>query len=152
MSDGDYRDCPWFISVLGAWQLSRDGNRHTVGARQQNLIAALAVHGNRSRAYLAGLFWPDQTQEHASGSLRSCIWQVTHQFPGLLAEAHDPVGLARGVRVDLDAVRECLNDIEQGHANAFKDARPQAHRVAAVFAAAGVALEDGRPEVQIAPR
>jgi DNA-binding SARP family transcriptional activator len=113
MTGEDLQQGLWSLTLLGAWGLYWNGNPRIVSARQQHLLTALALHGRRSRAYLAGLLWPDSPQVRAAGSLRSCIWQLVHQFPGLLAGTHDPVSLNPGVQVDLAVVRACLTSIEE---------------------------------------
>lgn len=119
MSGEELEQGQWFLTLLGAWMLCWNGLPRTVSARQQNLLSILALHGGRSRAYLAGLLWPDSQQDQAAGSLRSCIWQLVHQFPGLLSETHDPVSLDPRVNVDLAAVRDCLTAIEEDVPEAY---------------------------------
>lgn len=119
MSVDEVEQGQWSLNLLGAWNLRWNGVPRMASGRQQNLISVLALHGGRSRAYLAGLFWPDSQQDQAAGSLRSCIWQLVHQFPGLLAGTHDPVSLDPRVSVDLAAVRACLTAIEENVPEAY---------------------------------
>lgn len=47
-------------------------------------VVYLALHGPTPRQQLAGALWPEASQERALGSLRSGIWRLRRDFPGLL--------------------------------------------------------------------
>lgn len=106
----------WELRLLGCWQLLCDGHLVSVGARQQRLITALALVGQRSRTYLAGLLWPNSPEHQASGSLRSTVFKVRHQLPGLLSDSLDPVALAPTVAVDIHELRRSAEDARTGTA------------------------------------
>ncbi len=48
------------------------------------VVAYLALHGPTARQRIAGALWPDAPQERALGSLRTGIWRLRREFPGLL--------------------------------------------------------------------
>lgn len=96
----------WELHLLGCWQLRWRGTSQSVGARQQRLIASLALLGPRSRSYLAGLLWPESTEQQAASSLRVTVFKIRHQLPGLLAEDAEPLRLSDDVYVDLDHLRD----------------------------------------------
>lgn len=104
----------WELQLLGCWQLKRDGQPVDIGIRQQRLIAALALLGPRSRRYLTGLLWPDSTDAQAAGSLRTTVFRITHEQPGLLEGFGDSLRLAPGVPVDTFAVRQVIDDVARG--------------------------------------
>lgn len=104
----------WDLRLLGCWQLARDGAPHRVGLRQQKLIAALALLGPRPRGFLAGLLWPDSTEERATGSLRVTVHKIRHELAGLLAEDSGPLRLADQVRVDVTELRNGVEAIRAG--------------------------------------
>jgi DNA-binding SARP family transcriptional activator len=79
-----------------------------VGLRQQRLIAALALLGERPRQFLSGLLWPDSSEAQASGNLRAALFKISHQLPGLLDDRTEPVGLSGSVTVDLHEFRSHL--------------------------------------------
>ncbi|MDQ4504168.1 BTAD domain-containing putative transcriptional regulator [Sinomonas sp. ASV322] len=106
----------WELRLLGCWQLLRNGTTVPVGARQQRLITALALLGPKPRSFLAGLLWPESTDQQASGSLRATVFKVRHQLPGLLGDASEPVSLSAGVVVDLDSVRRTAEEARAGNA------------------------------------
>lgn len=98
----------WGLGLLNCWRLEQRGQLVEVPARQQRVIAAVAIVGGRSRGFYAGLLWPDATERHATQSLRTCLWQITHSCPGLLAEPRNPLSLNPDVVTDLQVLfRRC---------------------------------------------
>jgi DNA-binding SARP family transcriptional activator len=82
-----------------------------VGIRQQRCIAALALCGPRSRGNLASLLWPDSSEARAAGSLRTCLFEITHRLPALVRARSGVVELG-DVTVDLDGVHRLIHEIE----------------------------------------
>ena len=104
----------WELRLLGCWQLMGDGAPAAVGSRQQRLITALALMGQRPRSYLAGLLWPESAEQQAAGSLRSTVFKVRHQLPGLLSDSLEPIGLGPAVTVDVRRLRREAELIRSG--------------------------------------
>lgn len=90
----------WSLQLLNSWRLDLDCRPVTVTPRLQRLITALALRGVRCRRHYAGLLWPHSTDAKASGSLRACIWSISHHLPGLLNLDQDTLALRADVRVD----------------------------------------------------
>src|SRR3954471_1251882 len=67
----------------------------------QRLIAHLSLCGRPARGAIAGQLWPDLTEDHAQGSLRSALWRVQKAVPGLLDVSGGALGLVAGVHVDV---------------------------------------------------
>jgi DNA-binding SARP family transcriptional activator len=83
--------------------LSQDGVRQKVAHRQQRLITALALLGERPRTFLSGLLWPDSSEAQAAVGLRVSIWHINHELPGLLdADGTTDVSVALGEHVLVD--------------------------------------------------
>ncbi len=101
-------DISWSLNLLGGWRLSRDGQPVRVGIRQQRLIGALALLGPRPRSAVAGLLWPDSSEPQATASLRVALWHVSHEHPGLLAVAENPLALSSAVAVDVDSLQQSI--------------------------------------------
>ena len=101
----------WSLRLLGRWELRRGAELFDVGARQQRLLAVLALFGPRPRAYLANLLWPDSSEAHAAGSLRTCVFEVSHRLPGVIVNNAGPVALDETVDVDVAHLRRLISDI-----------------------------------------
>jgi DNA-binding SARP family transcriptional activator len=72
----------------------------------QRLIAHLSLAGRPARTAIAGRLWPDVTEEHAHGSLRSALWRVQKVAPGLITASGGTLSLAHEVRVDVQELKE----------------------------------------------
>ncbi|THE17874.1 AfsR/SARP family transcriptional regulator [Kocuria rosea] len=99
---------PITLHLLGSWDLAVQGAPVHTGARQQRLLAALAVHGPRSRHYLAGLLWPECPEDHALGSLRAAVFTLSRRVPGALAGRGGDLALSGAVDVDLHRLLELV--------------------------------------------
>lgn len=96
------------ITMLGHFSLLRDGGRVELPATAGRLVAVVALSGDHSRSRLAGVLWPDTTEERARASLRNALWQAGQTAPGLL-HANGSVQLATDVQVDVRALREAAH-------------------------------------------
>lgn len=96
------------LDLLRCWQLRRDAAVVRVAARQQRLIAALAVRGPCLRHYLAGLLWPEFPDAKALESVRVTVHLISRQIPGLLVKSGSLLALDPRVDVDLHRVRILL--------------------------------------------
>lgn len=67
----------------------------------QRLIAHVSLSGRPARTAIAGQLWPDVSEEHAHGSLRSTLWRVQKVAPGLITVSSGTLCLAGDVRVDV---------------------------------------------------
>ncbi|MDN4645891.1 AfsR/SARP family transcriptional regulator [Arthrobacter sp. PsM3] len=85
-----------------------------VAARQQRLIAALALRGPRLRSYLVGMLWPEYPDARALESLRVSVHIVSRQLPGLLVNDGPMLSLSDDVDVDLYRVRAELRELAAG--------------------------------------
>jgi SARP family transcriptional regulator, regulator of embCAB operon len=96
------------LRLLGSWDASVQGTRVHAGSRQQRLLAALAIHGPRSRHYLAGLLWPECPEDHALGSLRAAVFTLSRRMPGALVCHGGTLALSDAVDVDLHHLLELV--------------------------------------------
>jgi DNA-binding SARP family transcriptional activator len=67
----------------------------------QRLVAHLGLCGRLARTAVAGHLWPDVSEEHAHGSLRSTLWRVHKAAPGLVTVTGGTLALAPEVHVDV---------------------------------------------------
>jgi DNA-binding SARP family transcriptional activator len=72
----------------------------------QRLIALLSLAGKPARTAVAGKLWPDVTEEHAHGSLRSSLWRVHRVAPGLITASSGTLSISPDVLVDVHELTE----------------------------------------------
>lgn len=105
------------LSLLQSWQLRRETEVVRVAARQQRLIAALAINGPRPRGFLVGLLWPECRETRALESLRVSMHLVSRQVPGLLINGGKVLSLSELVDVDLHRVRAQIRELKRAGLN-----------------------------------
>ncbi|MGA9748572.1 MAG: BTAD domain-containing putative transcriptional regulator, partial [Nocardioides sp.] len=101
------------LRLLGGWSLQVDGDDVALGLREQRLVALLALTERTARSQIAGLLWPDSTDERALASLRRAVLQTQKGRPGLLRVDRATVRLDPSVRVDVDDVRRAAAAAQQ---------------------------------------
>lgn len=71
------------------------------------IAAYLALYGPTARHRVAGELWPEATQERALGSLRSGVWRIQRELPGLIDARRALLSLTDRAVADVDElVRE----------------------------------------------
>jgi len=88
------------LRMLNGFVLRRDGVEVLVTAGCQRLVALLAVNGPTGRAVAAGTLWPDVPDERASGNLRTSLWRLNQQWPGLVQTDEQSLSLTRQIALD----------------------------------------------------
>jgi DNA-binding SARP family transcriptional activator len=85
----------------------------------QRVLAHLCLCPRQPRSAVAGRLWPDVSEQHAQGSLRSALWRLQKTAPGLVEACNGVLGLAPHVTVDVrelgewaHRVRDPLVDID----------------------------------------
>lgn len=91
------------VSLLGEFRLSLPGSADVAlpaGARR--LLALLALRRRAiKRAAVAGVLWPDVSQDRACGSLRAALARLQHLGPSVVTATFADVALSAEVRIDL---------------------------------------------------
>lgn len=77
-------------------------------------MAALAVTGASSRAYLAGLLWPESSEARAMASLRVALCRVAKAIPGLLVAEGTTLSLSHEVDIDLRRAKQLISRVLHG--------------------------------------
>ena len=77
----------------------------------QRLVAHLCLSGRPARSAIAGQLWPDVSENHAHGSLRSALWRLQKVAPGLVEASAGRLALADGVRVDVRELSEWIRRV-----------------------------------------
>ena len=72
--------------------------------RLQRLVAQVCLSGRPARTAIAGRLWPDVSERHAHGSLRSALWRLHRRCGDIVHARGAELELAPWVQVDGDAV------------------------------------------------
>jgi DNA-binding SARP family transcriptional activator len=100
------------VVLLGGFRLG--GIVRPAPAGAQRLIALLALRGRLDRSTAAGLLWPDVTEAHAIGSLRSALWRVNGLSPDLVRTDRHSVELGGQVETDVHRLDEQAHELRRG--------------------------------------
>jgi DNA-binding SARP family transcriptional activator len=90
------------LRLFDAFRLESANGSITVPANEQRLLAYLGLHKHATRSVVAGTLWPDVTEEHAHGSLRTALWRLRRARHRTVRTDGDTLYLADGVSVDVD--------------------------------------------------
>jgi DNA-binding SARP family transcriptional activator len=74
---------------------------HDLPPAAQRLVAQLCFVPKLPRDAVAGSLWPEVSEEHAHGSLRSALWRLRRSAPGLVESSEGALALADDVAVDV---------------------------------------------------
>jgi DNA-binding SARP family transcriptional activator len=99
------------LTLLGGFALRIGTETLALPVSAQRVLAFVALHGSAclSRSLMAGSLWPDATEQHATGNLRTALWRLRRlgspvvEMPTgrvqpartLAIDYHDAVALAR---------------------------------------------------------
>ncbi|GAA0316789.1 hypothetical protein GCM10010302_64850 [Streptomyces polychromogenes] len=98
------------LSLLGTFRFEGAGGAVGVEASGRRLLAFLGLNRSVSRSVLAGTLWPDVTEEHAHGSLRTALWRLRRGSHPLVDSSGETLSLRAEVTVDVRAfVRAALD-------------------------------------------
>jgi DNA-binding SARP family transcriptional activator len=102
------------LTLFGSWRLCRDGRPVDVTTCVQRLVAFLAVTGPCNRAYVVGVLWPEQSEQHAHGSLRTVLWRLRRRsggVPRLIGIEGESLALHEDVAVDVNEFVSCATEL-----------------------------------------
>jgi DNA-binding SARP family transcriptional activator len=94
---------PWQLVLLGHGQLTCDGAVVRLERKTAALFAYLALEGPTSRSKLAGLLWPDSSEDAARSSLRQRLYRLRGSVGTDLVVSDEPLRL--DPTLEVDAVR-----------------------------------------------
>ena len=101
----------WSLRLFDGWQLRSESTAVVVAYRERRLLSLLALQGERPRAHLAGLLWPDSDESRAHGNLRAAVWRVQHLLIGVLEETQGMMRLAPDLHVDVHELRDVAHRV-----------------------------------------
>ncbi|WP_329447112.1 AfsR/SARP family transcriptional regulator [Streptomyces canus] len=110
------------LRLLGQFRLEYDAKPVELSGNGQRLLAFVGLHRRVSRTVLAGTLWPEVTEDHARGSLRTTLWKLPRCDQALIRCSGDSLSSGTALRVDVHALIETAFDVVQGCARPF-DAR-----------------------------
>lgn len=90
------------LRLIGGFSLVLSGTNVQLPRSAERVVAFLAIAGRpTSRSHVAGSLWPDSSEEHASGSLRSLLWRLSQLCDSQLVNASSStINLSPDVKVD----------------------------------------------------
>jgi DNA-binding SARP family transcriptional activator len=86
----------------------------TLSLSGRRLLTYLALRGRARRCELAGTIWPDATEDHAMGSLRTTLWRLRGIDRELVAGTVDDLWLGSHVTVDVHQLLAAIREIYTG--------------------------------------
>ncbi|WP_406079961.1 BTAD domain-containing putative transcriptional regulator [Micromonospora sp. NBC_00858] len=90
------------LHLLGGFRLLPGAAPIVVPRGLQRVIALIGLRPGATRSQLAGLLWPDASEERALSSLRTALWRLRQDPCCPLTVAGDTVRLGPAVRLDVD--------------------------------------------------
>ena len=96
-------DSPWQLVLLGHGQLTCTGVTVRLERKTAALFAYLALEGPTSRSKLAGLLWPESSEDAARSSLRQRLYRLRSSVGTDLVVSDEPLRL--DPTLEVDAVR-----------------------------------------------
>lgn len=105
------------VRLLGQFTVNLDGDSIQINSRPaQSLLAYLIINAGRAfrREKLAGLFWPDTSEENARNNLRQALWRVRKSLD---LNAGQPLFLVDEITVAFNASSEYRLDVVELETN-----------------------------------
>jgi DNA-binding SARP family transcriptional activator len=93
------------VGLFETFSVTRDGRRVDLPGRSQRLVALLALRGPLARGAVAGMLWPEASEERARASLRAAVCAAQRADPELLRSRPGDVRLTAAVDTDVALFR-----------------------------------------------
>ncbi len=90
----------WGLALMGRGHLTRDGAIVPLERKTAALFAYLALEGPTARSKIAGLLWPDSSEDAARSSLRQRLYRLRRSVGADLVVSDEPLRLASTLAVD----------------------------------------------------
>ncbi|GIJ25093.1 hypothetical protein Vqi01_02550 [Micromonospora qiuiae] len=113
---GEHRYVEVELHLLGGFRLMHGGTPVLVPRGLQRIIALIGLRPDATRTHLAGLLWPEATEERALSSLRTALWRLRQDPYCPLIITADTVRLDPAVRVDVDELEATAARVRDGQA------------------------------------
>ncbi|MGW3680841.1 AfsR/SARP family transcriptional regulator [Streptomyces prasinus] len=99
------------LRLLGRFRLELGAEPVELCRNGQRLLAFMGLRGQVSRTVLAGTLWPEVTEEHARGSLRTTLWKLPRGEPPLIGCCGDSLLVTPALRVDVHILAQTALDV-----------------------------------------
>ncbi len=100
--------------LLGQFRLQFGTETVALCRNGQRLLAFLSLRERVARTVLAGTLWPEVTEEHARGSLRTTLWKLPRGEPPLVRCCGDVLMVTPDLRVDVHALTRTALSVVAG--------------------------------------
>lgn len=105
------------LELLGGFRLTCSAREVEMPVSAQRVLAMLALSGRSlRRSYVAGMLWPDSSEERANGSLRSALWRIRKIDADLVRVTTESVSISDDVTVDVRILRVQASEVVEGQA------------------------------------
>ncbi|MEU8261859.1 BTAD domain-containing putative transcriptional regulator [Micromonospora sp. NPDC048999] len=102
------------LHLLGGFRLLHNGAPVVVPRGLQRVIALIGLRPGATRSHLAGLLWPEASEERALSSLRTALWRLRQDPCCPLLTDGDTVRLGDAVHLDVDELVEITARVRDG--------------------------------------
>ncbi|MFU8852309.1 AfsR/SARP family transcriptional regulator [Micromonospora sp. SL1-18] len=102
------------LHLLGGFRLLHDDVPVVVPRGLQRVIALIGLRPGATRSHLAGLLWPEASEERALSSLRTALWRLRQDPCCPLLTDGDTVRLGDTVHLDVDELVDIAARVRQG--------------------------------------
>lgn len=96
---------PAQLTLFGGFTLAVASGRTQLPRHARRVLAYLALMSSRTndidRRLLTEQLWPDSPADRSAASLRTALWRIGRESPGLVHTDRDRVSLGPGVAVDV---------------------------------------------------
>jgi DNA-binding SARP family transcriptional activator len=102
------------LRLLGQFRLELDTGTVELCHNGQRLLAFMGLRQRVSRTVLAGTLWPEVTEAHARGSLRTTLWKLPRGDQPLVRCSGDALLVTPALHVDVHALTRTALAVVQG--------------------------------------
>ncbi|MGW6874567.1 hypothetical protein KPP03845_200178 (plasmid) [Streptomyces xanthophaeus] len=102
------------LLLLDRFRLESQGESMSLCGNAQRLLAFVGLRRRVSRGVVARTLWPDATETHARGSLRTTLWKLPCGAQQLVRCTPESLTLADDVGVDARALAQNALDVVRG--------------------------------------
>ncbi|RIV41270.1 AfsR/SARP family transcriptional regulator [Micromonospora radicis] len=111
---GEHREAEVRLQLLGGFRLTHGATPVVVPRGLQRVIALIGLRPEATRTHLAGLLWPENTEDRALSSLRTALWRLRQDPYCPLTTTADTIRLDPMVRVDVDRLIDTASRVRDG--------------------------------------